>query len=50
VHALQVEINRALYLDEATLAPTNGFARLKAHAEQLTAMLAAADWSALRAA
>jgi N-formylglutamate amidohydrolase len=50
VHALQVEINRALYLDEATLSPTSGFARLKTHIEQLTRTLAAADWSALRAA
>jgi N-formylglutamate amidohydrolase len=29
VHALQVEINRGLYLDEATLQPTAGFARLR---------------------
>lgn len=49
-HALQVEINRALYLDEATLSPTSGFARLKADVERLTEALAAADWSALRAA
>ncbi|MBI1199594.1 MAG: N-formylglutamate amidohydrolase [Phenylobacterium sp.] len=49
-HALQIEINRALYLDEATLSPTRGFAALKAHIERLTAALAAADWSALKAA
>jgi N-formylglutamate amidohydrolase len=49
-HALQIEINRGLYLDEATLSPTAGFGRLKAHVEQLTAALAAADWSALKAA
>ncbi|MFZ5720593.1 MAG: N-formylglutamate amidohydrolase [Pseudomonadota bacterium] len=49
-HALQIEINRALYLDEATLAPTSGFARLKDHVERLTEALAAADWSALGAA
>lgn len=48
-HALQIEINRALYLDEATLTPTAGFERLKSHVEQLTAVLAGADWSALRA-
>lgn len=47
-HALQIEINRALYLDEATLSPTSGFARLKAHVAQLTATLANADWSSLR--
>ena len=49
VHALQVEINRALYLDEATVAPTSGFERLRGHIETLTRKLAAADWSALRA-
>jgi N-formylglutamate amidohydrolase len=46
-HALQIEINRALYLDEGALALTEGFARLKAHLERLTAALAAADWSEL---
>jgi N-formylglutamate amidohydrolase len=29
VHALQIEINRALYLDETTLQPTAGFANLR---------------------
>lgn len=48
-HALQIEINRALYLDEATLAPTSGFERLREHIGALTARLAAADWSALKA-
>ena len=48
-HALQIEINRALYLDEATLTPTAGFERLQADMAQLTRMLAAADWSGLRA-
>jgi len=48
-HALQIEINRALYLDEATLSPTAGFDKLRAHVEQLTKTLAAADWSALKA-
>jgi N-formylglutamate amidohydrolase len=47
-HALQIEINRALYLDEATLTPTSGFQRLKGDLEALTQALAAADWSALR--
>jgi N-formylglutamate amidohydrolase len=47
-HALQIEINRALYLDEATLAPTSGFDRLKSHIEQLTRSLAGADWSSLK--
>jgi N-formylglutamate amidohydrolase len=48
-HALQIEINRALYLDEATLTPTSGFARLKRDLETLTTGLAAVDWSALKA-
>lgn len=48
-HALQIEINRGLYLDEATLSPTSGFPTLKGHIEALTETLAKADWSALRA-
>jgi N-formylglutamate amidohydrolase len=48
-HALQIEINRGLYLDEATLKPTAGFARLKADLDRLTAALAATDWSGLKA-
>ncbi len=48
-HALQIEINRGLYLDEATLTPTAGFARLKADLERLTRALAATDWTALKA-
>jgi N-formylglutamate amidohydrolase len=47
VHALQIEVNRALYVDEATLEPTAGFARLQADFERLTATLAAMEWSAL---
>jgi N-formylglutamate amidohydrolase len=49
-HALQIEISRALYLDEATLSPTAGFEKLKSNLESLTRTLAAADWSALRSA
>ncbi len=49
VHALQIEMNRALYLDEATLTPTSGFERLQRHLDQLIQGLAAADWSALKA-
>ena len=48
IHALQIEINRGLYLDEVTLQPTRGFARLQADLEALTRALAAADWSGLR--
>lgn len=47
VHALQIEINRALYLDETTLEPTDGFERLRDRLDDLAAALAAADWSAL---
>lgn len=39
-HALQIEISRALYLDETTLEPTAGLARLKADVARLTAVLA----------
>jgi len=48
VHALQIEINRGLYLNESTLEPTKGFTRLKSDLERLTTALASADWSALR--
>jgi N-formylglutamate amidohydrolase len=46
VHALQIEINRALYLDEATLEPLEGFARLKTDLEQVIGALAL--WAAAR--
>jgi len=48
-HALQIEINRALYLDESRLTPTEGFGQLKADLEALTLRLAGADWSRLKA-
>jgi N-formylglutamate amidohydrolase len=44
VHALQVEINRAVYLDEATLEPNNGFDILKRDLERLFKTLAR-DWA-----
>jgi N-formylglutamate amidohydrolase len=43
VHALQIEINRAVYLDETSLTPTAGFERLKRDIERLTRTLAR-DW------
>jgi N-formylglutamate amidohydrolase len=46
VHALQIEINRAVYLDESTLTPNEGFARLKRDIERLGRALAA-DWRAI---
>jgi N-formylglutamate amidohydrolase len=47
-HALQVEINRGLYLDEASLQVTRGYGRLKADVEALIEALTGADWSALK--
>jgi N-formylglutamate amidohydrolase len=41
-HALQIEINRALYLDERTLERTNGYARVRADMGRLVEALAAA--------
>lgn len=41
-HALQIEINRALYLDERTLERTAGFARIRADMNRLAEALAAA--------
>ncbi len=40
-HSLQVEINRRLYMDEETLAPNAGYAKLEADLEQLLVALAA---------
>lgn len=48
VHALQIEISRGLYLDEARMSPTAGFDRLARDLDQLFAALAAQDWSAIR--
>ena len=39
-HALQIEINRGLYLDEASLEPREGFGRLKRDLERVFAALA----------
>jgi N-formylglutamate amidohydrolase len=39
-HALQVEINRSLYLNEASLEPHEGFARLKGDLERVFVALA----------
>ncbi len=47
-HALQIEINRSLYMDEATRMPTEGLARLTADAERLTQALAAMDVAELK--
>ena len=47
IHALQVELSRALYFDEAELAPTAGFEQLGADLARLFAALAAQDWGGL---
>jgi len=47
IHALQIELSRALYFDEAALTLTEGFARLRADLGRLFAALAGMDWSAL---
>jgi N-formylglutamate amidohydrolase len=47
VHALQIELNRGLYLDEAALEPTEGFQRLAGDLSAVFQALAAADWRAL---
>ncbi|MEZ5931134.1 MAG: N-formylglutamate amidohydrolase [Alphaproteobacteria bacterium] len=38
-HSLQIEINRALYMDETTLTRTDGFPTLKSHLTSLVARL-----------
>jgi N-formylglutamate amidohydrolase len=46
-HALQVEINRGLYLDEVRLETTAGFGRLRETLGRLIARLAETDWRPL---
>ena len=46
VHALQIEISRALYLDEAALTLTAGFERLRENLRQLFAEMAEPSWLA----
>ena len=41
VHALQIEINRAIYMDERRFAAIAGMAKLIAHVNELIAMLKA---------
>lgn len=47
-HALQIEINRALYMDEDTREPTEGLEKLTADAETLTRALAGLDVGELK--
>jgi N-formylglutamate amidohydrolase len=46
LHALQVELDRGLYLDEARVEPTAGFTRLQRDLDRLFDVLAAVDWPA----
>ena len=48
VHALQIEINRSLYLDEASLCPKPSFQRLAEDLERVSETLAALDPRTLR--
>jgi N-formylglutamate deformylase len=48
VHALQIELARALYMDEARIQQGPGFVALRRGLTRLIEDLAAADWSALR--
>ena len=48
VHALQIEISRALYLDEASLKPSSGFGRLASDLERVFQRLADVKPSSLR--
>ena len=47
VHALQIEISRALYFNERELQLTDGFGVLRRDLERLFAALAAQDWTGL---
>ena len=42
LHALQIEINRALYVDERTLERTSGYVRVRADMNRLAEALSAA--------
>ncbi|MGH7017651.1 MAG: N-formylglutamate amidohydrolase [Caulobacteraceae bacterium] len=47
VHAVQIEISRALYLDESRVEKNAGFEALKSRLEALFAGLAGSDWRSL---
>lgn len=47
VHAVQIEINRALYLDEATLEPGPGYGALASDLRTLFRSLSEVDWKRL---
>ncbi len=45
VHALQIEVNRALYMDEARVSVNGGFERLRADLERLFEVLSGVEWA-----
>lgn len=47
LHALQIELDRELYLDERTLEPRPSFDRVRRHLESLFSTLAGTDWPAV---
>jgi N-formylglutamate deformylase len=47
-HSIQVEVNRKLYMDEATLEPNAHFATLRGHLRQMVDQLLALDPRELR--
>lgn len=47
VHAIQIELDRRLYMDEARLEPGEGFDALRADLERVIEGLAATDWRVL---
>ena len=47
VHALQIEVSRALYMDEASMRVTTGFETLRADLEELFEVVAATNWARL---
>jgi N-formylglutamate amidohydrolase len=47
LHAIQVELNRALYLDERSLEPSSGFPALRRDLERLLSTMLKANWRAL---
>jgi N-formylglutamate amidohydrolase len=50
VHALQIEVNRALYMDETAVVPTTGLVDLERRLSRLIGRLAGFDIDVLRAA
>ena len=49
MHAMQIEVNRALYMDEAAIKPSDGMAGLIENLNQLIAALAGLSLADLRA-